>query len=313
MTETIMPPDLLEALNPTWVVPIVAILVHNTNTSETGGIFEAGGGHFSKIRWERSRGALMRPDDSFTPGVVIKNWDKVIDFSNPEHPTGVSNSMANLEKAIALPPNIGGEQLDFTGKVALVTGAGNGLGRAYSHAFAKYGAKVVVNDVVNPDTVVKEIRDLGGDAVGVKMSVEDGAGIIKACIAAYGHIHIIVNNAGILRDKAFTNMTDELWESVQTIHLRGTYNITKAAWPYLHKQRYGRIVNITSTTGIYGKFGQANYATAVSFPAFEPDLNSRLKNSLRKLAYSASGALSLEKVSNTTFMSIPSHLLPALI
>lgn len=179
------------------------------------------------------------------------------------HPTGVSNSNRNLEISSALPPNQQGEKLDFSGKVALVTGAGAGLGRAYAHAFAKVGAKVVVNDVKNAQLVAQEITDAGGDAVGVNMSVEDGAGVVDACIKAYGRIDIIINNAGILRDKAFTNMTEQLWESVLSIHLRGTYSVTKAAWPHFVRQRYGRVLNITSTTGIYGKFGQANYSTAV--------------------------------------------------
>lgn len=87
---------------------------------------------------------------------------------------------------------------------------------------------------------------------------------MKAAIDAYGRIDIVINNAGILRDKAFTNMDDKLWDQVIAVHLRGTYKVTKAAWPYFLKQKYGRIVNTTSTSGIYGNFGQANYAAAVS-------------------------------------------------
>lgn len=132
-------------------------------------------------------------------------------------------------------------------------------------AFAKYGASVVVNDLMNPDDVVKEIKAMGGKAVGVKASAEDGEAVIKGAIDAFGRIDIIVNNAGILRDKAFTNMTDDLWDPVMNVHLRGTYKVTKAAWPYFLKQKYGRVLNTTSTSGIYGNFGQANYAAAVSF------------------------------------------------
>jgi len=131
-------------------------------------------------------------------------------------------------------------------------------------AFAKYGASVVVNDLVNPDDVVQEIQKLGGKAVGVKASAEDGDAVVKAAIDAYGRIDIVINNAGILRDKAFTNMDDKLWDQVLAVHLRGTYKVSKAAWPYMLKQKYGRIVNTTSTSGIYGNFGQSNYAAAVS-------------------------------------------------
>lgn len=140
------------------------------------------------------------------------------------------------------------------------------IGRAYALALAKLGASIVVNDLANPDDVVQEIQKLGGKAVGNKASAEDGEAVVKAVIDAYGRIDIIINNAGILRDKAFTNMDDKMWDQVYSVHMGGTYKITKAAWPYLLKQKYGRIINTTSTSGIYGNFGQANYAAAVSTP-----------------------------------------------
>lgn len=136
------------------------------------------------------------------------------------------------------------------------------LGRAYCLLFAKHGASVVVNDLMNPDDVVQEIRKAGGKAVPNKASAEDGDVVVKAAIDAYGRVDIIVNNAGILRDKAFINMDDKSWDQVMSVHLRGTYKVTKAAWPYFLKQKYGRIVNTTSTSGIYGNFGQSNYAAA---------------------------------------------------
>src|SRR5204863_4350313 len=125
------------------------------------------------------------------------------------------------------------------------------------------GASVVVNDLVNPDAVVQEIEKLGGKAIGVKASAEDGDAVVKATVDAFGRIDIVINNAGILRDRAFTNMDEKMWDDVISVHLRGTYKVTKAAWPYFLKQKYGRVVNTTSTSGIYGNFGQANYAAAV--------------------------------------------------
>ncbi|CZR62534.1 probable multifunctional beta-oxidation protein [Phialocephala subalpina] len=261
MTQTIMPPDVLENLKPDWVVPLVAVLTHKDCT-ETGSIYEVGGGHIAKLRWERSSGLLLKADDTYTPGAILKKWDKVSDYSDPEHPTGVADFMGLLEKSMKMGPNDKGETLDFKGKVALVTGGGAGIGRAYCLAFAKYGASIVVNDLVNPDTVVQEIQKNGGKAVGVKASAEDGDAVVKAAIDAFGRIDIIINNAGILRDKAFTNMEDKQWDQVIAVHLRGTYKVSKAAWPYMLKQKYGRIVNTTSTSGIYGNFGQANYAAA---------------------------------------------------
>lgn len=143
---------------------------------------------------------------------------------------------------------------------------GRSLGRAYALLFAKLGASIVVNDLVNPDSVVQEIRSMGGKAVPNKASAEDGDVVVKAAIDAFGRLDIVINNAGILRDKAFANMEDQQWDQVMSVHLRGTYKVTKAAWPYFLKQKYGRIVNTTSTSGIYGNFGQANYAAAVCIP-----------------------------------------------
>ncbi|PYH47190.1 putative peroxisomal multifunctional beta-oxidation protein (MFP) [Aspergillus saccharolyticus JOP 1030-1] len=262
MTATVMPPDVLENLKPDWVVPLVAALVHSSNTTETGGIYEVGGGHAAKLRWERAKGALLKTDASLTPGAIARKWNDVNDFSQPSYPTGPADFMSLLEDGLKLPSAESGQEPELKGKVALVTGGGNGLGRAYCLLFAKYGAAVVVNDLVDPEPVVQEIKKMGGKAVGNKASCEDGENVVKSAIDAFGRIDILVNNAGILRDKAFTNMTDDLWNPVINVHLRGTYKVTKAAWPYMLKQKYGRIVNTASTSGIYGNFGQANYAAA---------------------------------------------------
>lgn len=136
-----------------------------------------------------------------------------------------------------------------------------------------------MNDLVNPDAVVQEIQKYGGRAVGNRASAEDGDAVVKAAIDAFGRIDIVVNNAGILRDKAFANMDDDIWDQVMSVHLGGTYKVTKAAWPYFLKQKYGRVVNTTSTSGIYGNFGQANYATAVGVRAMglRPTTNNDLE------------------------------------
>ena len=262
MTETVMPPDVLESLRPEWVVPLVAVLVHSSNKQETGSIFEVGGGHVAKLRWERAKGALLKTGPSLTPGAILRQWKSVNDFTQPSYPDGPANFMDLLEQAQNLGNNDSGESIKFAGKVALITGAGAGLGRAYALLFAKLGAAVAVNDLVNPDDVTQEIQKIGGKAVAIKASAEDGDAVVKATIDAFGRIDIVINNAGILRDKAFANLDEGLWDSVVNVHLRGTYKVTKAAWPHMLKQKYGRVVNTTSTSGIYGNFGQANYAAA---------------------------------------------------
>jgi NAD(P)-dependent dehydrogenase (short-subunit alcohol dehydrogenase family) len=156
--------------------------------------------------------------------------------------------------------------LRYDGKVALVTGAGAGLGRLYALTLAGRGAKVMVNDM-NAEAakkVVDEIKAAGGHAVAETHSVVEGDKIVAACLEALGGIHIIVNNAGILRDVSFAKMTFEQWDVVLKVHLYGTMSICKAAWKTLNEQKYGRIVNITSVNGLYGAFGQANYSSAKS-------------------------------------------------
>ena len=164
---------------------------------------------------------------------------------------------------------------EFEGKVAVVTGAGGGLGRCHAIEFAKRGAKVVVNDLGGSvdgsgqgdmaDVVVAEIEDLGGTAVANKASVSDREGaksIVQTAIDAFGRIDILVNNAGILRDKTFKNMTLDEWDIVMNVHLNGTAYVTHAAWPLMYAQNYGRIVFTSSGSGIFGNFGQANYGAA---------------------------------------------------
>jgi NAD(P)-dependent dehydrogenase (short-subunit alcohol dehydrogenase family) len=163
------------------------------------------------------------------------------------------------------------------GKVAIVTGAGNGIGRAHALLFAREGAKVVVNDVGgardgvgNDDAPAKrvadEIKSAGGKATPSFDSVTTAAGagaIVKTAVDAYGRVDVLVNNAGILRDKTFLKMDEEMWDAVQAVHVKGAFLVSQAAAKQMVAQGHGgRIVNTTSVSGMLGNFGQSNYAAA---------------------------------------------------
>ena len=164
----------------------------------------------------------------------------------------------------------------FDGRVAVVTGAGGGLGRQHALALAARGAKVVVNDLGGTldgnggtpkaaQAVVDEIRAAGGQAIASGASVTDAAAVqamIDETIRTWGRVDILVNNAGILRDKSFTKMTLDDFRLVVEVHLMGAVNCTKAVWDVMRAQNYGRIVMTTSSSGLYGNFGQSNYGAA---------------------------------------------------
>ncbi len=165
------------------------------------------------------------------------------------------------------------DQLRYDGKVALITGAGNGLGRSHALWLGSRGAKVVVNDLgggthgdgkssAAADKVVAEIKALGGDAVANYDSVEDGGRIVQCALDSFGRIDIVINNAGILRDVSFVKMSEQDWDLIYRVHVLGAFRVTHAAWPHLREQQYGRVVMTTSAAGIYGNFGQANYSMA---------------------------------------------------
>lgn len=165
------------------------------------------------------------------------------------------------------------KQLRFDDQVVIVTGAGAGLGRAHALEFARRGAKVVVNDLggavdgsgqgaAAADQVVEEIRNQGFEGVANYDSVIDGENVVQAALDNYGRIDVVVNNAGILRDKSFAKMSDQDWDLVYQVHLQGAFKLSKAAWGVMREQGYGRLLFTSSASGLFGYFGQANYAAA---------------------------------------------------
>jgi (3R)-3-hydroxyacyl-CoA dehydrogenase / 3a,7a,12a-trihydroxy-5b-cholest-24-enoyl-CoA hydratase / enoyl-CoA hydratase 2 len=163
--------------------------------------------------------------------------------------------------------------LRFDNRVVIVTGAGNGLGRSHALLFASRGAKVVVNDLggghtgggkssTAADKVVEEIKAAGGEAIANYDSVEDGAKIVQSALDTWKRIDVVVNNAGILRDSSFQKMSQEDWDLIYRVHVLGSFRVTQAAWNHMRDAGFGRIVMTASAAGIYGNFGQANYAMA---------------------------------------------------
>jgi NAD(P)-dependent dehydrogenase (short-subunit alcohol dehydrogenase family) len=173
-------------------------------------------------------------------------------------------------------PDSTAPDLGFDGRVAIITGAGGGLGRQHAMLLASRGARIVVNDLGGAvdgtgsdkgaaQKVVDEITALGGEAVADTSSVatpEGGAAIVQAAIDAFGQVDIVVNNAGILRDKAFHNMTPELMNPVFDVHLKGAFHVTQPAFVKMREQGYGRIISTSSAAGLFGNFGQTNYGAA---------------------------------------------------
>ena len=165
--------------------------------------------------------------------------------------------------------------MSFDGKVAIITGAGGGLGKEHALLLADLGVKIVVNDLGGSvdgsgksdaaDLVVEEIRAAGGDAVANKDSVSDREGakrIVETAVKEYGTVDILINNAGILRDKSFKKMTLDEWDLVVNVHLNGSAYVTWHAWPIMYEKNYGRIMFTSSVSGVLGSFGQSNYGAA---------------------------------------------------
>ena len=167
-------------------------------------------------------------------------------------------------------------QVNFENRTVIVTGAGNGLGKAYALELGSRGAKVVVNDLGGSvdgsgsanspaDDVVDEIVKNGGEAVANYDSVatkEGGEAIVQSALDSYGTVDAVINNAGILRDKSFANMSEDELSLILDVHLKGTFFVTQPAFKVMKENNYGRIVNVASPSGLFGNFGQANYGAA---------------------------------------------------
>jgi len=222
--------------------------------------------------------------------------------------------------------------IEFKSKVAIVTGAGGGLGRAHALELARRGAKVVVNDLggsvdgtggnsAAAEAVVKEITDAGGEAIANGASVSDDAGVahlVSQTMDKWGRVDILIANAGILRDKIFTKMELKDFDAVMQVHLMGTVKPCKALWEIFKKQQYGRIVVTTSSTGLYGNFGQTNYGAAkLSLVGFMNTL--KLEGAKDNIKVNAIGPIAATRMTenlmppNILAMLQPENVTPAVV
>lgn len=275
MTENILPAHLLKQLGPERIAPLVLYLTHES-CQVTNSIFELAGGWYGQIRWERSSGQIFNPnEETFTPEALLNQWGSINDFSDKgfkatEHPIQLADYNDLITKARKLPSkneqgNVKVQSLQ--GKVVIITGSGGGLGQSHAHWFARYGAKVVINDIRNPKDVVQELNDKYGDGTAVADThdiIREAPLVVESALRSFGRVDVLVNNAGILRDKSFKKMADSEWAAVLQVHLFATFAMCKAVWPVFMKQKSGFILNVASTSGIYGNFGQANYSAAKS-------------------------------------------------
>jgi NAD(P)-dependent dehydrogenase (short-subunit alcohol dehydrogenase family)/acyl dehydratase/putative sterol carrier protein len=227
---------------------------------------------------EKVRRIACRFSQTLYPGEPIKTliW-KTGDGRAVWRTVNAKTGETVIDRGIFEYGDIPKDDIRFDDRVAVVTGAGGGLGRVYALELARRGAKVVVNDFGGArdgsgqgsggpaDKVVQEIREAGGEAVASYDSVttpEGGENIIKTALDAFGRVDILINNAGILKDKSFTKMDLENWRGVMDVHLNGAFHVTRPAFRVMRERGYGRIVMTTSAAGLYGNFGQANYSTA---------------------------------------------------
>jgi len=227
---------------------------------------------------EKARRLVCRFSKTLYPGTPIKTliW-KTEDGKAVWRTLNNTTNDIVIDNGIFEYGEIPKDEIRFDERVAIVTGAGGGLGRTYAIELAKKGAKVVVNDLGGSrdgsgdgsssaaDKVVQEIKDLGGIAVANYDNVatpEGGENIVKTAIDNFGKLDILINNAGILRDKSFIKMDPDTWKKVLDVHLNGAYHVTKPAFLAMKDNSFGRIIMTTSAAGLYGNFGQANYSAA---------------------------------------------------
>jgi len=281
LTEDVFPPDFFEKTKPDFVAPIVLYLC-SESCPMTGGIYNAAAGYFNRVAMKTGPGVVIKGTSEFpTVEDLIANKSAIDNMSQAKEFFQLNEQVGDAFMAFENPDKIikqseTPKSVQFDNQVAIITGAGGGLGRVYALDLARRGAKVLVNDLggardgtgnstSQADRVVDEIKKLGGTAIANYdnvATVEGGKNIVKSAIETFGRLDIVINNAGILRDKSFVKMTSENWKAVINVHLDGAFHVTQPAFAIMKEQGYGRIIMTTSAAGLYGNFGQANYSAA---------------------------------------------------
>lgn len=275
-TQDIMSEELIDLFKPNYIVPLTLFLCHEINVFN-GLVFETGAGSIREIVWQRSAGAYLNVELS---NLSVYHVEEIINqarnFNKPEYPKSIKDTdwidKIHISKSMGQNSHFDGE-IEFKNKVILITGSGAGLGKQYALYLASKGAKIIINDpskdsrdIYLADLIVDEINEKFGkeSAISNYEFVENAEKIFDQSIKHFGKVDVLINNAGILRDRSFLNMNDKEWNSVINVHLHGTFAIIKLFWNYMIGRKSGRIVNTTSAVGLYGNFGQTNYSAAKS-------------------------------------------------
>lgn len=262
ITETVLPDDLVKLLNPAYVAPFVCSLCHES-CPLNGEVFEVGAGHVSLVRLQTSSGELLGDK---TPTELVKN---AIEFKNE---TFVGNAFELMKDVYVSAKRVLPSSLyvkDLQGRVAIVTGAAQGLGFEYAKELAKFGCNLVLVDLAVDskgtslvENAKQNLMKSGVRILGIAKSVANSSEIVDIAIKEFGRVDILVNNAGILRDKSFGNLSPTDWSAVLQVHLEGTYSMIRACLPHFSKQKFGKIINVSSPSCLSGNYGQANYCSA---------------------------------------------------
>jgi multifunctional beta-oxidation protein len=254
MTETVMSPEELMNIRPELVTPFVAFLVHQSTNSETGSIFEIGGGHMGKLRWQRAGSLQSSNKTTLSVDELLLRWNDMNIFGHPRVLDGMHS----------VGPPVSPAGLRFDGRVVIVADVATPTGRHICKQFASLGAFIVINDTSDAGSTVAEIQHYGGRAIACQISSGKTDVLVETAVRTFDRIDILIDNGEHLIRRPFGELTESQWE--ETVHdkLRGNFQLLKSAYPCMTHQKYGRIINIIQSNVLQGDTGTSEQAAAVS-------------------------------------------------